>query len=125
MTEPTVLEVGFNKLRVDCKIGAYKKERGKRQRLLVSVRLRYAKSLSEKAGYSDKLEDAIDYADVADIVKRVCKEKHHDLLEHLAARIDAGLEHEMPFWSSIEVFIEKPSALNDAKAGVCRWYRER
>lgn len=125
MSKPTLLEVGFSRLRVNCKIGAYKGERRKSQRIYVSVKLGYPSSKGEHAGYSDQLEDAIDYAHAAEIVRRVCKEKHHDLLEHLAARIDTAFTHEIHGWTAVEILIEKPEALTDAKASICRWVRSQ
>src|SRR3954469_8466567 len=39
------------------------------------------------AGATDTLEDTVDYGAIADAVRRVVADEHHQLLERLAARI--------------------------------------
>jgi dihydroneopterin aldolase len=64
--------------------GALAEEQERRQPFQVDLEL--AVDLAS-AGTSDALADTVDYGAIADAVRRVVADEHHQLLERLAARI--------------------------------------
>lgn len=64
--------------------GALAEEQERRQPFQVDLEL--AVDLAP-AGTSDALADTVDYGAIADAVRRVVADEHHQLLERLAARI--------------------------------------
>ncbi|WP_027340841.1 dihydroneopterin aldolase [Halonatronum saccharophilum] len=63
-----------------------------------------------KAGDSDRLEDAINYASVYDLVKKICTKERYNLLEALATQIANGILFEFPRVKEVLVKIKKPEA---------------
>jgi dihydroneopterin aldolase len=99
-------------LKVDALIGVYPHEEKIHQRLVVDVRL---EADLGPAGRSDAVEDTVDYDAVARIVRSVAKERHHRLIERVAARIAedvlAGFGGQV---GAVEVRVSKPGAVPDA-----------
>lgn len=71
------------------------------------------------ASESDKLEDAVDYSRIYDIVAREMA-KPSDLLEHVAGRIVRAIEAEIPELICFSVRVSKQRPPVD---GVCAWSR--
>jgi dihydroneopterin aldolase len=59
-------------------------------------------------GVNDRLEDAVDYRDVAAVVRVVSEERSYDLLEALAAAVAREL-HERFQAERVRVRVEKPA----------------
>ena len=74
--------VELHALRIFGSHGAYPEERERGQDFLFDVEL----AVGER-GSSDRLEDAVDYGDVARAVKEVSDARSYDLLEALAGAI--------------------------------------
>lgn len=74
--------------------------------------------MSAAAG-SDRLEDAVDYGRIYDVIKREM-DTHSDLLEHLAGRIIRAIAAEFP---SLEDFSVRVSKRRPPVDGVAAWSR--
>ena len=72
-----------------------------------------------KAAISDRLEDALDYGRIYDIVAREMAQPS-DLLEHVAGRIVRAIEAEIPELSDFSVRVSKQ---RPPVQGVCAWSR--
>ena len=59
-------------------------------------------------GSNDRLEDAVDYRDVAAVVRVVAEERSYDLLEALATAVAREL-HERFMAERVRVRVEKPA----------------
>lgn len=64
--------------------GVYKKERAQPQRFGVDVGVAYD---ARRAGVSDRIADAVDYAPIRDIVCKVIQQQSHNLIEKIATTI--------------------------------------
>lgn len=71
------------------------------------------------AAASDRLEDAVDYGRIYDVIKREMG-THSDLLEHLAGRIIRAIEAEFP---ALEEFSVRVSKRRPPVDGVAAWSR--
>lgn len=99
-------------LRVDAHVGVYPHEHGIRQRLDFDVELETSHAAS---GRSDRVEDTIDYDQVAAIVRRIATSGHHQLVEALAHRsAEALLEAFGARVDAVDVWVKKPGAVPDA-----------
>ncbi len=91
-----------------CIIGTERRERARRQAVVVSVGLH---GDFRKAGRSDRLADAMDYAALCDrIAARVRSSRFH-LLEALAEAV-AGICLAEKHVAAVEAVVEKPGALS-------------
>ena len=71
-------------LRVMASVGVLPEERERAQPLELDLTLSCDLAA---AGYSDALDDTVDYGAITDAVVTACSSGHHDLLEALAARV--------------------------------------
>lgn len=76
--------IGFENLRVPCMIGVDPHEQDREQELLIDLHLH---TNIEKCVSSDRLDDTISYADLAEICTAVAKKKKYHLMETLAHAI--------------------------------------
>lgn len=103
-------------LRVPCLIGVAEWEHHAPQTLVADLALEFDLGL---AGRSDALGDALDYAAVCGVVRRVACSRHHHLLETLAEEIAATLLASFPGARAVRVRLAKPGAVpGSAAAGV-------
>ena len=110
--------VSLEGLEVGASVGVYPHEQGILQRLIIGV---HAECDLSTAGTTDALEHAIDYDGLAAVCREVCGRGHHRLIEAIAEEI-AGMLRERygPRLGSIEVRVEKPGAVPDARSvAVC------
>ena len=89
--------------------GALDEEREAGQRFLFDVRLQVA----DEAGRSDRLEDAVDYRDVAAAVREVSDGLRFTLLEALARAVAEELMRRFPL-EGVSVRVRKPDVRLDA-----------
>jgi len=87
--------------------GALDWEREQGQRFLFDVELEVG-----EAGASDRLEDAVDYRDVADCVREVSDARAYHLLEALAAALANELLVRFPV-ERVSVRVRKPDVVLD------------
>jgi dihydroneopterin aldolase len=89
---------------------------------VVSIDL--ALDVVSRAGFTDRLEDAVDYKTLKDAVLRRVRASHHQLLETMAADV-AGLCLRHPDVRAVEVTVDKPGALTGARSVAVHLRRER
>ena len=111
----------ISELAVDCIVGTLPHEREKTQRILIDLEM--ACDLS-KAGKTDDLVHAHDYARAAQIARRFCVERKAQLLETLAQGISELLLREFPV-ESVRVRVAKPAAIPNAQAAAVEITRQR
>jgi dihydroneopterin aldolase len=87
--------------------GALDWERERGQSFLFDIELEVG-----EAGSSDKLEDAVDYRDVAACVKEVSDGHAYNLLEALASAVADDLVERFPV-ESVSVRVRKPDVVLD------------
>lgn len=100
----------INQLSVDTSVGVFEWEHQVLQRVLIDVD---AECDFSSAEVSDNIKDAISYADVSETIVAVCTSKHHQLLEHMAARICDALFDRYAI-SALTLSIAKPGAVLQA-----------
>ena len=71
---------------------------------------------ASQAALSDDVQDALDYAQIENIVEEQCKARHYDLLEALVDSIAARLMKDYDKITAISVSAEKKGALRLAPA---------
>ena len=96
----------IRELPVHCIIGVHAHERASRQRILVSVEL---STDFTAAAASDRLEDAVDYSAIADLIQQQASDGRFQLLEALAESLLEALLVEPV--SRVTIEIQKPGAL--------------
>lgn len=103
-------KIGFDNLSIQCTIGHNEEEWKTPQEILIDLKVQapFAKSAE-----SHKLQDTIDYIELARICEEVASAKHHSLLEGLANAILEKIraKHKVS-WGWIR--IKKPAALTRA-----------
>lgn len=117
--------VGFEELRVQCLVGVYPHERVSEQTLIIDLKVEGDLSGCIK---SDSLHDALDYAKLVDLCKKVANENRFHLIEAYAHAI---LEEVLAQFSASTAWIKirKPGALPEAKCAFvelerCRFLSE-
>jgi dihydroneopterin aldolase len=88
--------------------GVLDEERHEGQRFLFDVLL----DVGEEAALSDRIEDAVDYRDVAAAVREVSDGRAYRLLEALAAAVADALLERFPV-ARVEVRVRKPDVRLD------------
>lgn len=79
------------RLEIDARIGAYEHEKNRLQRIVID--LEFALN-SELACHTDRLSDALDYAEVVARLRTLAAERHVELVEHLAETMALMLQRE-------------------------------
>jgi dihydroneopterin aldolase len=99
--------IHIRQLKLACIIGTEARERRRKQAVVVSVRLH---GDFRKAGRSDRLADAVDYAAMRDRIAAAVQVSRCQLLEALAQAVaDVCLAESKV--AAVEVLVEKPGAL--------------
>ena len=96
-------EIELRGLEVFGRHGVLEEEQRDGQPFLYDLRLEVG-----DAGASDRIEDAVDYRDVADAVRELSGERRFDLLEALAAAVADRLLERFPAVASVVVRVRKP-----------------
>jgi dihydroneopterin aldolase len=96
-------------------IGVGEAEREFPQELILNIEIQYS---MEKAGKSDSINDAINYATIAKLVRRIVRESNFHLLEGLASAIADEIFAESPA-EAVTLKIEKANFISKtARVGV-------
>jgi D-erythro-7,8-dihydroneopterin triphosphate epimerase len=112
--------IHIRKLTARAIIGVNPEERSKRQDVVVSITIAY----HNKAGRTDRLEDAVDYRRLKRAVLEYVEGSKHKLLEALAEGIaDTCLSH--PGVAKARVIVDKPGALRFARSVGVEIVREK
>ncbi len=104
--------VYFEGLMVDALIGVYDHEKIKKQPLIFDLAMKFD---IEKAGNSDNLTDALDYAAVAEALTGFVISTQFELLESLAEACIVVLFDAFPV-DLIKFKVAKPNAIESARA---------
>ena len=108
-------------LRVPCIIGTTELERARRQEVVLDVSLQLGLSA---AGRSDRLQDTVDYSELAARLAAQVGASSFQLLEALAEAVACTCLAD-PRVSQVEVRVEKPRAVPLARSAAVRIVRER
>ena len=113
--------IRIRRLRVPCIIGTTELERARRQEVLIDVSLQLGLSA---AGRSDRLEDTVDYSELAARLTAQASGSSFQLLEALAEALASTCLAD-PRVRRVEVQVEKPRAVPLARSAAVRIVRER
>ena len=108
-------------LRVACLIGARPEERTRTQEIGIDVCLHLD---LEEPGRSDRLEDTVDYGNLAAEITAMAESSSFQLLERLAEEV-AALALARPKVEGVEVKVSKPRALPRGRAAAVEIFRQR
>lgn len=99
-------------LRLEAEVGVYETEYGRKQPVRLDLEAVVAPEAAHPGG---ALGDAVNYAALAELARRITLSKHHDLLEDLAQAIaDACFAD--PRITRLSLSIDKLAALDDAES---------
>ena len=104
--------INIDRLKVKTIIGCKERERRRRQKLYISLRIEYD---SEKAARTDQLGDALNYNTLAKEITAKVETTDFYLLERLADYLLEILRRE-PLVDSCRLRIDKPAALTRAES---------
>jgi dihydroneopterin aldolase len=105
-------QVHINQLELEMSVGAYEWEKHIKQSIFVDVTLFCD---SKRAGGSDQLADAVDYAKIADTIQALSLERHYQLIESLAETIAERILDQGAV-NRIRINVTKPGAIESAKS---------
>lgn len=116
------VRLGLRGIELQVRIGVTEVERAKPRLIVVDVEMT---PRSVAGSQTDELEDTIDYAAVADVVRRRAGGEEYRLIERLAMVLRDALWEEFAL-SDVEVTVRKPdppvtATVADAWARVSRW----
>jgi FolB domain-containing protein len=113
--------IRIRRLRVPCIIGTTELERARLQEVVIDVSLQLSLSA---AGRSDRLEDTVDYSQLAARLTAQVAGSSFQLLEALAEAVASTCLAESRV-QRVEVQVEKPRAVPLARSAAVRIVRER
>jgi len=105
------MRVRVNGLRLDAEVGVYDSERGRKQPIRVDLEAEVGAEAAQPGG---ALGEAVNYAALADTVRRIVSARHHDLLEDLAQAIADAVFSDSRI-ARLALTIDKTTALDDAE----------
>jgi dihydroneopterin aldolase len=108
-------------LRVACIIGTLPEERSRAREIVIDVCLHVD---LEEPGRSDRLEDTVDYGNLAGEITAMAESSSFQLLERLAEEV-AALALAQPKVEQVEVKVIKPGALPRGRAAAVEIFRDR
>jgi len=111
MAERLTDEIRIQDLNLRCIVGVYPEERGRKQDVVIQVRL---EADLGPASVSDKLEDTVDYKAIKKRIVSEVEGSAFQLIERLAGRV-AEICLEAPGVRAVEVEVGKPGALRFAR----------
>lgn len=114
--------ISINNLRVDTIIGILEHEKHNSQPLFIDVDMQCNIA---NAALSDRIEDALNYADIAEQIQSITQQSNKKLLEGLISEITDSLLKEHSAIDSIEITIRKPNAIANADCAAVTLSRTR
>ena len=106
------MRVRVKGLRLEAEVGVYDSERGRTQPVMVDLEAEVAADAAHPGG---ALGEAVNYAALAETVRRIAAARHHDLLEDLAQSI-ADIIFSDARITRLAISIDKTTALADAES---------
>ena len=113
---------GLKELEISCIVGIHERERTQPQPVIFNVEVDY--DFVQSAG-SDKIDDAIDYDQIAAVVTDLVRQQSFALLETMAEEAVAVLFKRIERIRTIRIEIRKPQAIPDAAYSFVRVERSR
>ncbi len=104
------MRVRVKGLRLEAEVGVYDSERGRTQPIVVDLEAEVAADAAHPGG---ALGEAVNYAALAETVRRISAARHHDLLEDLAQSIADVIFADARI-TRLAISIDKTTALEDA-----------
>jgi len=104
------IAIGFTELRMQCSVGILPHEKEKTQEIIVSLKV----ELENKSFEEDRLQETVDYRDLAQTCKEEALSCHHHLLETLAEKMMQKIFLKFPV-KAVFLKIEKPTAMQEAR----------
>lgn len=109
MNSPTY-KIAINDLSLTAFVGVYEQEKQFAQSISINLAFQYR---SPQLAQSDRIEDALDYAKLAERIKQLVGSRHFNLIETLAAAILEDIR-QIPEVIGAEVEVLKPQAIQNA-----------
>jgi len=109
--------IGIEGLRVRCRVGVRPAEKRRPRTVVVDVSV--CRDI-EAAVKSDKLEETLDYSNLAKQLRRAAAERHYDLIESMAGRLLEVVREQAPEAVRIRVTVRKPGAVQRARGPYVR-----
>ncbi len=119
MTETPLDRIHIRDLRIQCIIGTLPHEREAKQEVVIDLTI---EADLQRAGWSDRLDDTIDYKAIEESIVAMAEQSAFFLLERLAERA-AEIALANPTVQRVRVLIEKPAALDAARAAAVEIFR--
>jgi FolB domain-containing protein len=113
--------IRIRELRLACFIGATDEERSRRQEVVLDVTLQ---APLQAAGASDRLEDTVDYGELAVRLTALVESSSFHLLEALAEAVASACLQDRRV-NRVEVQVDKPRAVPMARSAAVRIVRDR
>ena len=110
----SILEI--NKLSLPIRIGVEEQERSQAQ--IIEFNLVIEFNQLPQACHSDRIEDAICYANIVDKIKKFCQDKEFKLIEHLGFLLHKYLENLLPN-NKLKLQICKTPPIAEIKDNCC------
>ena len=104
------IKIVLNNIAVWANIGITDDERSTKQPLLITVSFEYDASQAQR---SDRIDDAVDYANIRTDVLTLVQPPVH-LLEHLVYTLKTHIAERYPI-QAVHVSIKKPNAFSDVE----------
>lgn len=104
------MSVRVRQLRLEAEVGIYASEHGRKQPITLDMEADVSADASRPNG---ALDEAVNYAALAEIARQIVGARHHDLLEDLAQEIADTIFRD-PRITRLSISIDKLTALEDA-----------
>ena len=93
-----------------CNIGVTSKERSKKQKIFIDVKLYLTKKSENLVFLSDNIKDAVNYSEVYDLIKKTVEENEYKLIETMTNAIANKILKNFNI-NKVTVIVKKPNAL--------------
>lgn len=113
---------GVNGLQIDCIVGVYEHERLTPQRVVIDVELDYDFAAAAR---TDAIDEAVNYAAVAEQVSELVQRRKFQLIETMAEETTLMIFAAWPAVVAIRLTIRKPAAIPAAQSSFVRVERTR
>ena len=107
----------INQLYLDVHIGTTKLERSHSQKIAFDIEISYSKV--PRGCISDKIEETLCYADLIELIKKLCSGKEFNLIEHLGYSLFKEIKIFLKKEDKLKLSIIKVPPLNEKLSNCC------
>ena len=118
-SETIIQQVFLKDFEVICSIGVHKHEKKRPQKLLLNLELH----VENIPSFSDKLDYAVCYEEIANKIRSIASQGHMNLIETFAERIVSCCKEDLRI-KRIKIRIEKPRVIKGAVSAGVTIYRD-